>query len=121
MSEVKKGKDMEMTKPDYLALKAEQQAGDKRIEYLFRKFLTRPPSTSPSVNEDGNMTCPMCGGEYVSFHKIEKQEGNDNYEAHPKVRGDLIKVYGKCEGCHGEFSLCLGFHKGHTKVWFESE
>ena len=68
--------------------------------------------------EEGWILCPECGEDNVHVTKPHFMEGEDDYKAHPEVRGSVIAI-----GCQGEcghrFSIFLGFHKGRTKIWTE--
>ena len=57
------------------------------------------------------LVCPICQFEYSHLGRPYIIKGNDNYEAFPRVRGNLtvIPVSNEC-GCQWE--LCFGEHKG---------
>lgn len=67
---------------------------------------------------DNALFCPICGCEWTHLEVTKYISGEDNYKAHPEVRGGVIKIGGWCEdGCG--FDVFLGQHKGTTHVWAE--
>lgn len=65
---------------------------------------------------DNILSCPICGCQWTHLEVTEYISGEDDYKAHPNVRGDVIKIWGWCEdGCG--FDVFLGQHKGFTHVW----
>ena len=71
-------------------------------------------------SEDWQIHCPNCQQEHVKFNRVTMLDGNDNYDAHPNVRGDVIRLHGECEDCLPKFTLHFGFHKGRTYYWLET-
>jgi hypothetical protein len=63
--------------------------------------------------------CPKCGDEYVQLSEPTIIEGKDAYATKTGVRGDVIKIEGKCAGGH-RFDLCLGYHKGETFIFAQT-
>ena len=73
------------------------------------------------MEEKSRMRCPNCNSDYVKFARCVMIPGNDSYDAHPNVRGDVIRLHGECEECDPGFTLFLGFHKGMTFMWAEAQ
>lgn len=71
------------------------------------------------VDEEDNLLCPVCGFDYTHLKGSYLVNGNDNYEAGWRGRGDLQVIEMYCEEGH-EFELCLGFHKGRVEMFFRS-
>ena len=73
--------------------------------------------------DDGDakaIVCPICQFEYVHHQsKTVIVDGRDAYKASRNVRGTVITIPMKCEHNH-QFILQIGFHKGKTLVWLES-
>jgi hypothetical protein len=68
---------------------------------------------------DPALVCPICGGENTHLTSAVVVPGNDNYEAIPDVRGDVVKIEGWCEQVGCKFTIYLGQHKGTTYVLAE--
>lgn len=59
------------------------------------------------------LICPHCKETYNHFKgKVDIKNGNDNYEANKKVRGDVVTIPIDCECGHHSWELNIGFHKG---------
>jgi hypothetical protein len=82
------------------------------------KFVSRNNPHYPQ-DETDLMYCPICGGEWTHLEESAYiVSGQDDYKAHPLVRGNVVMIHGKCEdGC--KFVVLFGQHKGMTKVWAE--
>lgn len=78
-----------------------------------------PPVYSDNPFDEAILVCPECGTRYTSlFDAAVVIDSKDDYKAHPKVRGNVIALPGRCQNGH-RFSIFFGSHKGFTVVWVE--
>ena len=63
-------------------------------------------------NYGDQLSCPVCGDEYVHIDSATSSGNKDDYSS-GWVRGDTVTINFYCESNH-TFSLEFGFHKGNT-------
>jgi len=66
--------------------------------------------------------CPKCKSECNHFRNpnpILFVNGEDNYEADEKVRGNVVYVKLVCEMCSYKYRIAFGFHKGNIFTWID--
>lgn len=67
---------------------------------------------------DVQVTCPVCGFDYVHFEQPEYRGSNDISGVAWSGRGDAIYIPMWCENDH-KWNLVFGFHKGYTFTYTE--
>jgi hypothetical protein len=79
-----------------------------------------------------NICCPICGGDYTHISQVGTLRGSDEHEAkgaypgtqtvgNVEMRRDALQVLFDCEICHGTFEFRIQQHKGVNYLSFVFE